>query len=451
MIGLSEFTSLVGRFHPLLVHLPIGGVIFVFLLELYSRLKNEQVIRETLPMILFFSGCGSVLSLISGYLLSQEGGYGETAIFLHQWSGITVTAGIFVCLILKRTKAFLPSLTLVVLGISITGHYGGRLTHGEGFLTEQLPESFKTYFGIEQDEDVIENVTYEEARMYKHVIYPVLHDKCIGCHNESKMKGDLNMKDFQAFVKGGENGPVFEQFDAEKSEMIKRIRLPETHDDTMPPEGKERITDEELKLIALWIDEDGKEESALDSLKLSDEIKEVIRFRLSRSVKKISPVFNRDVDKTSDQNLEKLKNFGFTVLAVESGSPFLQVNYFNGNKPINEEAKKALISVSEQLVWLNLSGVDSESDKWDFLLQLPYLSRLNLSGTTVGNNVVLQIAKLEYLEMLNLFGTKVDKEILQSLYRTKNLKSLYLGNTEIRSVDTTAISKTENIELEVSF
>lgn len=448
---LTELFPWFGHFHPVLVHLPIGFIIVGFILELIGRRKNFEHLLLSVNFVLWLGAFSSLLTVVSGYILSLEGGYGEASVFKHQWSGIALTLLIFATILFKNTKVYVLFLCVTIVGIIITGHLGGNLTHGEGYLTEALPQSIKEILGIRDEDQSEPNVSYEKAKLYKHVVYPILRKKCMSCHNDSKMKGELNMKSFEEFMKGGESGKVMALNDSEHSEMIKRIDLPEENDDTMPPEGKERITDEEMKLIALWIDQDGREETPLDSLNLSDEIKEVIQFRLSQNNKRLNPVFNREISSVSDQTIEILKNSGFTVLAVERGSPFLQINYFNSNKPINEEDIKALTLVREQLVWLDLSGSELEKGNWSFLFKLSNLNKLNLSGTSIGNEVVMRLSEFEFLETLNLFGTNVDRQILESLYGTKNLKYLYLGNTEIRPVDTTAISKRGNAALEVSF
>ena len=256
LIILSEISPFFGRFHPLFVHLPIGFVLMAYLMELASRLKKYSHLKDSILFVLWIGAISGVFTAVTGYILGQSGGYGKEALMWHQWSGIGVSLLVFVAIFIHKTKAFFPVFNVVIIALLSTGHFGGNLTHGETYLTEHLPEDLKDVFGIESDLYIVENVSYEEAELYNHLVYPIFHNKCVSCHNASKMKGELNMKDFESFLKGGENGEVMIKGNSKKSDLMQRINLAEEHEDTMPPEGKERITDDEMKLIALWIDQD---------------------------------------------------------------------------------------------------------------------------------------------------------------------------------------------------
>jgi len=72
-----------------------------------------------------------------------------------------------------------------LLVLIITGHLGGTLTHGDGFLT-------KGFNGISKDSSAsvkksIPNV--QEAIVYSDIIQPILIDKCGGWHSAKKQKG----------------------------------------------------------------------------------------------------------------------------------------------------------------------------------------------------------------------------------------------------------------------
>ena len=432
----NDISPFIGRFHPLFVHLPIGFIIVAYVLEFASSSKKRFHLKAAVPFVLWLGGISGVLAAVTGYILAQSGGYGAEAIFWHQWSGIAVTILVFITLLVYKTKAYRTLFSFTMAGILITGHLGGNLTHGETYLTEYLPDELKDVFGIEGDTYIVEVVSYQEAALYKHLVYPILHDKCVSCHNNTKLKGELNIKDFDAFLKGGENGEVVKKGSSKTSEMIKRIQLSESHEDTMPPEGKERITEEELQLISLWIDQDLKEVTPLDSIEISQDLKEDIQFRLNRKEDVISPVFELDIAEASEDKLEDLRAFGFNVLPVARDSPFLQVTYFDRVSPLTEESKKALLAVSKQLVWLDLTSVLNANDDWVFLEALPNLVKLYLSNTSVEDNTIIAFSKNKYLEKVSLFGTSASKEILKPLLELEYLEYLYLGNSKVHAKDT---------------
>jgi hypothetical protein len=73
---------------------------------------------------------------------------------------------------------------------------------------------------------------------FKQQVQPVLENQCVRCHNAEKAKGGLRLDTKAGFLKGGENGPVVVPGDLEKSEMIRRIKLPRGHEDLMPQEAE---------------------------------------------------------------------------------------------------------------------------------------------------------------------------------------------------------------------
>jgi hypothetical protein len=83
-------------------------------------------------------------------------------------------------------------------------------------------------------------------------VQPLLENKCLECHNPSKIKGKLLMDSAAALLKGGDTGPALVAGQPDKSEMIKRIVLPKDHDDIMPPKGGP-LTANEIDVLKRWI------------------------------------------------------------------------------------------------------------------------------------------------------------------------------------------------------
>lgn len=49
----------------------------------------------------------------------------------------------------------------------------------------------------------------------------------------------------EALLKGGEGGSLFLAGNVQDSKMLRRIHLPEHHDDHLPPDGKKQLTNEQ--------------------------------------------------------------------------------------------------------------------------------------------------------------------------------------------------------------
>ncbi len=80
----------------------------------------------------------------------------------------------------------------------------------------------------------------------------ILAHNCYTCHNATKKKGGLRLDKKEFIFKGGEDGPILVPGNPEKSDMIRRVKLPFGHDDAMPSKGK-RLTKEDIAMLEYWI------------------------------------------------------------------------------------------------------------------------------------------------------------------------------------------------------
>ncbi len=151
--GLGEPSSnvlFVGRFHPIFVHLPVGILVFLCVLELLClRRKMEEKFGSAALLALWMGAAGSVLAVLAGIMLSREGGYGRATLNLHQGLAIIGTAGILLGLVLRLIGMATDNRGLVdgyraVLFFSfglmgIGAHFGGNMSHGNKYLVEHAP------------------------------------------------------------------------------------------------------------------------------------------------------------------------------------------------------------------------------------------------------------------------------------------------------------------------
>jgi len=93
--------------------------------------------------------------------------------------------------------------------------------------------------------------TSAETLTFEHHIRPILKANCFHCHGEeTKLKGDLDLRLRKAIVKGGKNGPAMIPGDHKKSSLYTL-----THEGEMPPEESPPLKPKEIELIARWIDQ----------------------------------------------------------------------------------------------------------------------------------------------------------------------------------------------------
>ncbi|MEI7775643.1 MAG: DUF1553 domain-containing protein [Verrucomicrobiota bacterium] len=148
----------------------------------------------------------------------------------------------------KRFAPYLKIISLVLLIlIFITGHYGGTLTHGEGYIT-------KTKSAVVATKTIKAALTNtQELVLYTAIIQPILEEKCYGCHSQIKQKGKLRLDGEEWILKGGKDGVIIHAGDPQQSALYHNITLDPLEEKHMPPKGKPQITEEERVLLEWWI------------------------------------------------------------------------------------------------------------------------------------------------------------------------------------------------------
>jgi uncharacterized membrane protein len=481
MIFLMSLLPFLGRFHPVLVHLPIGILIFAIVIEMVSVKERYKGLRSALPLAYLLGALSAVVSCITGYLLSQEGGYEEALLGQHRWMGIGVAVLSSVLFGLKVLKSPISklqvgrddvsgglfgrfsrrfsgglsgkimlamSVVLLVL-ISITGHLGGSLTHGKDYLTEYSP------FQSGASDTPVKRVpitNVPQAQVYRDIVAPILQDKCRGCHNMSKQKGGLRMDDFVWLMKGGKHGVVVAPGDTSGSVMMKRIRLATGDEKHMPPIDKEQLTKPEIALLNWWIDKGAAAEGTVagtDSVRDKSEAKtgdessgksgektgEVVQLikvwqeqRFPPARKSIVP--EQEVAKADEAAVKALTGKSVVVLAAGANSNYLSVDFVNA--PVGFHTLLPLLEkIGPQIVWLQTGGTDIGDADLAAIAAFPHLLRLHLEHTAVTDAGLTQLKNATKLEYLNLVGTGITKEGVKRLAGLKKLKELYLYQTPV--------------------
>jgi len=266
----ADWLLFFGRFHPLVVHLPIGVMLLVAAAEVASlkanlRARLDPVVTPVLVVLV-----GTALSaFIAGLLLASGGGYPEALLVPHQ--RLAALGMILLCASLaawslarwsvarerrstRWRQGYRALLGAGVLALGAGAHYGGSMTHGETYLVRYAPQPIAGWFGVEPPKKAPQVVApSKDPTVYADVVQPVLSKFCVNCHGPDKTKGDLRLDSYAALMKGGESGPAIVARAPEKSRLVSALRLPLADADHMPPEGKPQPSPAQVELISWWV------------------------------------------------------------------------------------------------------------------------------------------------------------------------------------------------------
>lgn len=426
-------TAFFGRFHPLLVHLPIGILFLAFLFECLSFNENYKGLRKAVQPSLLWGLIFSVAAAVTGFFLRQEGGYEEVIADRHQNFGIATAVLCLIVYVLRpkvkywvdrpRTRKMVKLSLFVplMLALLITGHWGGSLTHGEDYLFAAITMSSGEEMDPAEKIRAISDV--DKAVMYTDVIQPILEARCYDCHSSSKQKGDLRLDKIDFILRGGKNGLVIKDGPVDSSSLYKRLILPLEHEDHMPPNEKPQLSSSEIALIQYWIEDHADFEKPVSDFKNDEKIAIIIRSLQEAPQQSWLP--KGSVSEASEKALRRLTELGITPMPLSEGNNFLMVS-FSGRREIPDEQLDALREIEEQLVWLNLGHTAVTDQQMDAIAKLKNLRVLYLNNTQVTDSGVSQLAPLSELRWLSLVATSVSDNSVETFSKLKNLSTLFL-------------------------
>lgn len=430
-----EFSLFVGRFHPLLVHLPIGLLSFAMVLHLVQWKKKSARLTDALTILWLLAAVSGGLSILTGWLLSSGGGYESQTLERHKNGGILVAVlsmVVFITYLIqgKSQRSAFPILRLVGIvsaigSMILTGHWGGALTHGGAYLTEYSPfaASDSTAAAGSTARQIRD---LDSAYLFEDVVMPILQAKCVSCHSEEKKKGEYLLTSHAAILQGGKSGAGVVPGNLATSELYRRISLPEDHKEFMPTDGKTPLTDEQKAILEWWIETGAHKRQRVTAFvpnaKRRDELVRFFGLDQQAVAGHVAPA-------PDPAAIDALLQNGYRVNLLTQTGNLLEVK-FNG-KGSSKPDLSVLTAVKQQLVWLQLENCQLEDADLQALAPLTSLFKLNLNRNPItekGCSFLPQLTKLEYL---NLYGTQVTEAGLPLLTSLPSLKKLYLWETKV--------------------
>ncbi|TDQ18682.1 putative membrane protein [Algoriphagus boseongensis] len=407
-LSIPTWIQVIGRTHPLILHFPI---VLLLLAIAIVWIPNSDWGKTGKPILVLGANLAG-FTVVAGLILATED-YEGTSFSWHKWLGIAtffLSTGIYF-LLKKQTQSLKIGSTVLAVVLVLTGHFGANLTHGDNFLFEPV---------LSKEAQL---VAFGDAEVFRDLVQPIMEAKCISCHKEGKMKGELRLDKIEGIKKGGETGPFFLAGDTENSLFLQKIHLPLEDEDHMPPKNKAQLTDEEIEILRLWVASGGSFDQKVADLNQDEPLFQLASNRFtSEKTYSFSPA--------SEDDIEELNNFFRKVKPIYPGSPALEAAYF-GASTFDPNSLSELKSVKKQIVRLNLNRMPLQEVDLGFLQDFTHLEELQLNFTGISSSQLKSIENINSLQSLAISGNSLGSESLESLKKLSSLRKLFFWESNL--------------------
>ena len=413
----GNWQQFLGRFHPLAVHLPIGLLLLLPVLEIGGRFR--PALREAAAIVLGCAVACSVGAVVFGMLLAHGGGFTHEAVRSHMWAGLSLCFAVIWCALIRPTWAtgdnrwLYPFSIIGVLMLTVwTGHQGGSLTYGKAYLTEFAPAFVKQLQPQKKYPPV------DPASVYAMRIQPILDSNCLSCHSGSKIKGGLQLDTYAHVMDGGNDGEVINLGHVEKSLLLTRISLPADHPKFMPSEGKP-LAAKDIQWIKAWVQQ-GASPTATTLTGMEA--------RASSVAEPVPQV--GDYSSLTPQMIQIEKTLGVRLDRVSSkAADGLVLRTIDVARTFGDVDLAKLDLFAPYIVDVELGHTRVTDACFDSLAKFKHASAIHLEDTAITGRDLQKLTSLPELRYLNLSSTRVTSQALDQLSSIKTLRHIYAFNT----------------------
>ena len=440
-----DWEIFIGRFHPLMVHLPIGIFILGYILEVLLQTGFRNLVESRKIVIITYSIglLAGVVAAITGWLLSFSNDYGIEALHDHKQLGILTLVAMLLVIIYQikapdtKGKLKLSGSTIAIVLISLTGHLGGNLTHGSTYLLEYGPDILKD--DAQESTLRLREMNPDSLMIYADIIQPLIQRQCLECHNAEENYGGLVLEKYSDLFKEAAHEIPVIAGSPERSEFLKRVSLPLDHEKIMPPKkGGFGYTD--VQILRYWIENGADSLASFNSETMNKELIGLIHrdYGLDYSPK---PYYEKvRLDSLDEGILTQIRGAGFRANYLGENNLLLDVEYKGDS--MGENQIDMLNQVSNQITFLKIADCNLSDDLVAQMTNIQHLTRIDLSKNQLTAKVIDFLIKHPHLESANLNNTDITKEPLLKLLSQPGLKRVYVLNTKLSAEEIGDLQKT---------
>lgn len=511
-----------GRLHPMLVHFPIALIVVAGVIELIRIRKPPSPGADPVFYCLLFGALGAIVSAATGWILAEDFTSESRELFFHRWLGVAV-AGLasltWILSLLARSgqrgwarATYRLGLALSIVLVTIGGHLGGVLVHGEDYLwevferpVERASSDHEVKPPSETEPDAVdpaadpesepgtgatedpsrastdgsadpsialtpEELTPEELSpedlkraFFVTQVWPIFESQCVECHGPTKSKGRLRLDREDSLFPDNPRRQKVVRGKPHESDLFHVITYDADDPDRMPPpEEGPPLTAEQVEAIRLWIENGAHWGDPNDPRLRTGSTPPRERAPESPG---LEPTVGDDPtppESTAAQPAKTPRTLTPQALAaieeiVERGGHAQRIAANTTDTEVNlsvlgaraTDADLALLGGLEpHLTWLRLARTSVTDAGVAKLAGFTRLARLDLGQTAIGDDAVDTLSTLRELEVLNLHSTRITEAGVERLTALPKLKRIYLWNA---AIDAAAAARLEQSHPKIDF
>jgi hypothetical protein len=431
---MQDFVFFLGRFHVLALHLPIGIILAAVALDWTARRGAYRQLAVLSPFLWALAAASAVLTVVLGYMHFAEGAFSGPSATAHRFFGTSVAVISGAIWWLSRRPQLYRRVNVVtgvlaLAAVTVTGHFGGNLTHGSSFLWQYAPGPLRALAGPTARPPV---TSVAAADPYLDVVHPLLERRCMTCHNADKRENGFSMATYESTLAGGDTGHAIVPGKAESSELYRRINLAHDDEEFMPAEGKTPLTADQVKILRWWIEAGTPHGTTVGETGVEPEIEALIATELrlggraAQNGAAVRPV-------TADVAVvDRLYRAGFLVRQVSQSDAHLVVSVYSPGARIVADQMAVLLTAADRIVELDLQDGGLGDELLTDIGKLTELARLRLSRNALTDRAISSLATLPRLERLNLYANPgITDASVEALVRFASLRRLDVWQTGI--------------------
>lgn len=465
-----------GRTHMLVLHFPIALLVVALVLEL-TRLgarpgPSKPRTSASGVTCVVLGSLGALVAAWSGWVYAENEFGAGSQLDWHRWSGV-VTAGVSLLVLLFALASRLKTgdrfawpyrvfLLLAAAGVTLTGHLGGELVHGEGFVLAPLepdvvvaeregarqrqpaepgagtdaPQSGPNALTQQSDPGSPPDASRPVARRvsFKPEVYAILQDQCLRCHSAERARGEVVLAteaDTLTYVTRG---------NANASLLVHVLELPESDPGSMPKNRKPLPT-EQVQLIRDWINGLSSTDTEADPEVAPVEVAVATRQGPPPKLELADLTLTEEQRTRRDATIARLRARGVAASVRARGIDEVEVRVLEDPADFQDTDLQQLQGLEPCVTILDLTGTAVTDDGLASLSAFEHLRKLRVGNTRITDAGLAKLKELGRLQTLDVHQTNVTLEGLRSLANLTDLHTLYAWGTNLTQEEVQTLRK----------